>query len=74
MSGVFTNGEAHHQQGKHLCNEYHGEDTQANQFLEQSLVSQHLGHQAQAGQRQDAGKRQRLVEFQPQREILTQQV
>ena len=63
-SPPWPKSEPDHQQRNDLGNDYGGKDAQAEQFLQQPLIRQHFGHQAQAGQRQDCRQRERLGEFQ----------
>ena len=66
---VLANGEAHHKQGDQL-GDYHGcEDLNADRLLEASLVNQHLGDYAEAGQRQHPCESQGLGKVEVQSQI-----
>ena len=65
---VFANGEAYYQQCGHLGDGHDGEDFQPDRFFQMAGVGQHLGHQPEARQRQDAGQRQRFVEVEAESE------
>ena len=58
----LADGEPHDEQGDQLRDDDGGEDFEAERLLQVSFVGEHLSHDAQARQRQDAGQRERRGE------------
>ncbi len=66
---VLADRKAHHEQGNQLCNDHRGEDLDAYGFPQTTFVDQRLGHDAEAGKRQDAGETKGLGEIEAQPKI-----
>ena len=66
---VLADRKARHEQGNQLCNDHRGEDLDPHGFPQTPLVNQRLGHDAEAGKRQDAGETKGLGEIEVQLKI-----